>query len=59
MKRVLRGFATAWPWATLMSCLFVGFAFIDGHAHEWGWAVSEAAVAAFWFLVAHHSWEQS
>lgn len=57
MRKLWQELTSAWPYATLMCCLFVVFAFIDGRAHDWPWAAAEAVVGALWFLIAHHSWE--
>lgn len=57
MKRKARAAASAWPYATVLSCLHIYFAFSDGSEKDWGWLVIDATFAAVWFLVAQLSWE--
>lgn len=41
----------------MLSCLYILFAFWDGKVQDWGWVILDALAAAWWFLIAHRSWE--
>lgn len=57
MKRTTHALTSAWPYATMLSCLYILFAFWDGKVQDWGWVILDALAAAWWFLIAHRSWE--